>query len=168
MLRATSRISKLIKKAQELGQTALALTDHGNMFGMLEFFTGAKKAGLKPIIGCDLYVAPDSCRNTNYAVGERAWHQVVVLAENDTGYKNTAQNIYRSFKLRSQTVEEQFGDATSNPAILGQLLIDSRTKNSAVYDDILKDLRLLPSRASFRMQIEHWAATALNELAVGS
>jgi DNA polymerase-3 subunit alpha len=88
MLRATSRIGKLIKKAQELGQTAVALTDHGNMFGMLEFFTGAKKAGLKPIIGCDLYVAPDSCRNTNYAVGERAWHQVVVLAENDAGYKN--------------------------------------------------------------------------------
>jgi DNA polymerase-3 subunit alpha len=91
MLRATSRVPKLIQKAQELGQTALALTDHGNMFGMLEFFTGAKKAGLKPIIGCDLYVAPDSCRNTNYAAGERAWHQVVVLAENETGYRNLLQ-----------------------------------------------------------------------------
>jgi intracellular multiplication protein IcmJ len=95
-------------------------------------------------------------------------HVLFCAIANDTGYKNTAQNIYRSFKLRSQTVEEQFGEGTSNPAVLGQLLIDSATKNITVRDDILKDLRLLPSRASFRTQIEHWAATALNELAVGN
>jgi DNA polymerase-3 subunit alpha len=88
MLRSTARIPALIKRAQELGQTALALTDHGNMFGMLEFYTGAKKAGLKPIIGCDLYVAPDARANTSYALGERAWYQVVVLAENEKGYRN--------------------------------------------------------------------------------
>jgi DNA polymerase-3 subunit alpha len=88
MLRATGRIPKLIKKAQELGQTALALTDHGNMFGMLEFYTGARKAGIKPIVGCDLYVAPDDCRNRSYAAGERPWYQVVVLAENEAGYRN--------------------------------------------------------------------------------
>jgi DNA polymerase-3 subunit alpha len=88
MLRSTARIPALIKRAQELGQTALALTDHGNMFGMLEFYTAAKKAGLKPIIGCDLYVAPDSRANASYAMGERAWHQLVVLAENETGYRN--------------------------------------------------------------------------------
>ena len=88
MLRSTARIPALIKKAQEMGQTALALTDHGNMFGMLEFYTAAKKAGLKAIIGCDLYLAPDSRTNTNYASGEKPWHQIVVLAENETGYRN--------------------------------------------------------------------------------
>src|SRR5690606_6150666 len=88
MLRATPRIDGLIKAAQAMGQTALALTDHGNMFGMLEFYTAAKKAGIKPIIGCDLYVAPDARTNTNYAPGERPWHRLTVLAENDTGYHN--------------------------------------------------------------------------------
>jgi DNA polymerase-3 subunit alpha len=88
MLRSTARIPALIKAAQAMGQTALALTDHGNMFGMLEFYTAAQKAGLKPIIGCDLYVSPDSRTNTSYASGERAWHQIVVLAENETGYLN--------------------------------------------------------------------------------
>ncbi len=88
MLRATARIPKLIKKAQDLGQSALALTDLGNMFGVLEFYTGAQKAGLKPIIGCELFVAPDARANTSYAPGERPWSRLVVLAENDTGYRN--------------------------------------------------------------------------------
>ncbi len=91
MLRATARIPALIKAAQAMGQTALALTDLGNMFGMLEFYTAAKKAGLKAIIGCDLFVAPDSRANVNYAPGEKAWHRLVALAENETGYRNLLQ-----------------------------------------------------------------------------
>jgi len=91
MLRATPRIGGLIKAAQAMGQTALALTDHGNMFGMLEFYTAAKKAGLKAIVGCDLYVSPDARANTNYAPGERPWHRLTVLAENEAGYRNLLQ-----------------------------------------------------------------------------
>ncbi len=91
MLRATPRIGGLIKAAQAMGQTALALTDHGNMFGMLEFYTSAKKAGIKPVIGCDLYVAPDVRTNVNYAPGERPWHRLTVLAENEAGYRNLLQ-----------------------------------------------------------------------------
>lgn len=94
-------------------------------------------------------------------------HVLFCAIANDTGYKNTAQAIYRSFKLRSQMVEEQFGEGSSNPAAFGQLLIDSKANNFTYYDNILSNLRLLPSRASFKTQIEHWAATALNELAVG-
>ncbi|HAO99444.1 MAG TPA: DNA polymerase III subunit alpha, partial [Fibrobacteres bacterium] len=88
MLQSTARIDRLIRKAQEMGQTALALTDHGNMFGILEFYTAAQKAGIKPILGCDLYMSPDSRRNTNYAPGQTAWHQVIALAQNSAGYKN--------------------------------------------------------------------------------
>ena len=91
MLRSTVRIPSLIKKALELGQPAVALTDHGNMFGMLEFYTGAKKAGLKPLLGCDLYIAPDSQTNQTYANGQPAWHQVVALAQNAEGYGNLLQ-----------------------------------------------------------------------------
>src|SRR5580704_4784451 len=90
MLRSTVRINSLIKKAQELGQTALALTDHGNMFGMLEFYYAAQKAGLKAVIGCDLYMTPekDKRHQQNYVQGQQGWHQIVALAQNETGYRN--------------------------------------------------------------------------------
>ncbi|ASQ45270.1 hypothetical protein clem_03560 [Legionella clemsonensis] len=82
---------------------------------------------------------------------------------NDTGYKSSAQNIYRSFKFRSQIVEEKFGEGTSDPAIFGQLIIDSGV-TPEVADNLFKNIRLLPSRAKFRKQIERWAASALEEI----
>ena len=64
-------------------------------------------------------------------------------------------------------MDNQFGEGTSNPAIFGQLLIDSRAKDSENSLEVLDKLRLLPSRANFREQIERWAATALSELSGG-
>lgn len=92
-------------------------------------------------------------------------HVLFCAITNDTGYKASAQNIYRSFKSRSQAVEEKFGEGTSDPAIFGQLMIDSAVKTEDVRSKILKDIVLLPSRAKFRMQIEKWAASALEEIA---
>ena len=90
-------------------------------------------------------------------------HVLFCAITNDTGYKSTAQSIYRSFKFRSQQVEEKFGEGTSDPSIFGRLLIDSGidTKKS---DQLFQDIRLLPSRAKFRRQIERWAAGALDEM----
>ncbi|KTD28711.1 HNH endonuclease [Legionella israelensis] len=92
-------------------------------------------------------------------------HVLFCAITNDTGYKSSAQNIYRSFKFRSQTVEEKYGEGTSDPAIFGQLIIDSGINQEDV-DKIFKNVRLLPSRAKFRKQIEKWAASALEEIAV--
>ncbi len=91
-------------------------------------------------------------------------HVLFCAITNDTGYKASAQSIYRSLKFRSQAVEEKFGDGTSNPAVLGQLLIDSELDNKGLSETMLSDIRLLPSRAKFRKQIERWAAIALDEL----
>jgi DNA polymerase-3 subunit alpha len=88
MLQSSARIPALVKKALELKQTSLALTDHGNMFGMLEFHTYAKKNGVKALIGCDLYVAPDSRKNTVYAANQPVWHKLILIAYTDQGYKN--------------------------------------------------------------------------------
>lgn len=92
-------------------------------------------------------------------------HVLFCAITNDTGYKNTAQIIYRSFKFRSQMVEDKFGEGTSDPAILGQLLIDSgMAGDQNLCQQIFNNIRLLPSRAKFRMQIEHWANNALEEM----
>lgn len=92
-------------------------------------------------------------------------HVLFCAITNDTGYKNSAQTIYRSFKFRSQAVEEKFGEGTSDPAILGHLLIDAGQTSKETTEKIFNNIRLLPSRAKFRLQIEHWAASALEEIA---
>lgn len=91
-------------------------------------------------------------------------HVLFCAITNDTGYKNSAQTIYRSFKFRSQAVEDKFGEGTSDPAIFGHLLIDSVNLTEESVSKIVKDIRLLPSRAKFRKQIEGWAASALEEI----
>jgi len=92
-------------------------------------------------------------------------HVLFCAITNDTGYKTTSQSIYRNFKFRSQIIEDKFGEGTSNPTVLGQLLIESGHYETEVGERLLADIRLLPSRAKFRKQIEHWAANALDELA---
>ncbi len=92
-------------------------------------------------------------------------HVLFCAITNDTGYKSTAQSIYRSLKFRTQPVEEKFGEGTSDPAIFGRLLIDSGHANGEKSELVFRDVRLLPSRAKFRKQIESWAAGALEEVA---
>lgn len=91
-------------------------------------------------------------------------HVLFCAITNDTGYKSSAQNIYRSFKLRSQIIEEKFGEGTSDPAIFGQLIIDSGASSAEKEALLFKNVCLLPSRAKFRKQIEQWAASALEEI----
>lgn len=91
-------------------------------------------------------------------------HVLFCAITNDTGYKSTAQNIYRSFKMRSAVIEESFGEGCSDPAILGQLIIDS-SLNQKKLTHLLNNVCLLPSRAKFSKQIEAWASSALDEIA---
>jgi len=91
-------------------------------------------------------------------------HVIFCAITNDTGYKASAQSIYRSFKFRSQLVEDALGEGSSSPSTVGQLLIDSAKTDIKEQQKLLDGVRLLPSRAKFRQQIERWAATALDEL----
>lgn len=91
-------------------------------------------------------------------------HVLFCAMENNTGYQDTAQSIYRSLKFRSQIVESKFGSGTSNPAVMGQMIIDFRSQNKNTKVDILNDLRLLPSQSKFKVQLDAWAAAALKEL----
>lgn len=88
LLDGAATIDGYMKRAKELGMTALAITDHGNMFGAVSFYNACRKNGIKPIIGCEFYVAPGSrTRRTTTAEGDRYYH-LILLAMNDRGYHN--------------------------------------------------------------------------------
>jgi len=87
LLDGLTKIDELVAKAKEDGATALALTDHGVMYGAVEFYQKCKKAGLKPIIGLETYLAPASRLDKNVKADEKNYH-LVLLAKNETGYKN--------------------------------------------------------------------------------
>jgi len=91
-------------------------------------------------------------------------HVLFCAITNDTGYRSTAQTVYRSLKFRSQIVDEQFGEGTSDPSIFAQLLFDPEGEAVDNTKELFANIRLLPSRARFRKHIERWAATALKEL----
>jgi intracellular multiplication protein IcmJ len=92
-------------------------------------------------------------------------HVLFCAMGNGTGYQETAQTIYRSFKFRSQVIENKFGAGTSNPAVLGQLMLEQKARGVEEKVNVLKDLRLLPSYTKFKAQLDAWAAAALEELA---
>ncbi|HHZ17433.1 MAG TPA: DNA polymerase III subunit alpha [Peptococcaceae bacterium] len=87
LLDGASKIKELVTQAREAGMEALAITDHGVMYGVIEFYKEAKKAGLHPIIGCEVYVAPRSRFDKAAGVDETPYH-LVLLAENQEGYAN--------------------------------------------------------------------------------
>lgn len=87
LLDGAARIKKLVQKAVELGMPALAITDHGAMFGVIDFYKACRQAGIKPIIGCEVYVAPRSRWQKEAKMDESPYH-LVLLAENERGYRN--------------------------------------------------------------------------------
>ena len=82
------RIPELMKKVKECGMPAVALTDHGNLFGAIEFYQEAMKAGVKPIIGVEAYLAPGSHNERNATSGRDAATHLTLLSQDETGYKN--------------------------------------------------------------------------------
>ena len=86
LLDGATRIDKLAERLKELGMDSCAITDHGNMYGAVEFYRVMKKNGIKPIIGCEIYVAPEG--RTNRDVKGHGYNHLVILAENNEGLKN--------------------------------------------------------------------------------
>ena len=87
LLDGACRIGPLIERAKELGQTALAITDHGVMYGAVAFYKAAVAAGIRPIIGCEVYVAPRGMTDRVHGVDD-AYTHLVLLCRDETGYHN--------------------------------------------------------------------------------
>ncbi len=96
LLDGASNISRMISKAVSLGMPAIAMTDHGNMFGVPYFVKEAEAAGIKPIIGCEVYLAKGSRFERKKTAGKQYYH-LILLAKNKTGYHNLAKLVSRSF-----------------------------------------------------------------------
>ena len=90
LLDGYSKIDKLVNRARDHGMPALGITDHGTMFGVIEFFNAAKAAGIKPLIGVEAYMAARRMSDKEAHIDKHAAH-LLLLAENDTGYRNLLQ-----------------------------------------------------------------------------
>ncbi|MBQ2669448.1 MAG: PHP domain-containing protein, partial [Clostridia bacterium] len=87
LLDGEASIPKLISRVKELGMTSCAITDHGSMYGVVDFYRDAKAQGIHPVIGCEVYVAPRSYKDKVHDIDNKNSH-LILLAENQTGYKN--------------------------------------------------------------------------------
>ncbi|MCI8526254.1 MAG: DNA polymerase III subunit alpha [Oscillospiraceae bacterium] len=96
LLDGACRISRLMERVKELGQDTVAITDHGVMYGVIDFYKAAKKAGVKPIIGCEVYVAPRSRLERVHGLDNEA-HHLVLLCMDHTGYENLSYMVSQSF-----------------------------------------------------------------------
>jgi DNA polymerase III subunit alpha len=97
ILDGASDIKKLINRVKEMGMSSVAITDHGNMFGVFDFLKAAKGAGIKPIVGCEMYVAEES-RFEKKGREDRSGYHLILLAKNHEGYKNLSRLCSLSFK----------------------------------------------------------------------
>lgn len=150
MLDGLSRIPQLVEKAIADGQTALAMTDHGGMYGTIHFYNACKKAGIKPIIGLEAYMAKESRHDKQTKMGSDQYH-ITLLAQNETGYKNlmrltTLANLEGfSYKPRiDKEILAQYSEgiiATSGcmSSLINRALLDDKTAEAEEHVTWFKD-----------------------------
>ena len=97
LLDGSNKIKEYVKRVKELGMDSAAITDHGVMYGVIDFYRAAKAEGIKPILGCEVYVAPNSRFDKELTGGEDRYYHLVLLAENNTGYANLMKIVSRGF-----------------------------------------------------------------------
>ena len=97
LLDGSNKIKEYVKRVKELGMDSAAITDHGVMYGVIDFYKEATAAGINPIIGCEVYVAPGSRFDRELTGGEDRYYHLVLLAENNTGYSNLVKIVSRGF-----------------------------------------------------------------------
>src|SRR4030042_825039 len=94
LLDGLCRLNQVVSKAKELGMDSLAITDHGNMYGVIDFYIAARAIGIKPIIGCELYVAQTDRHNKSAA--DKTPYHLTLLAKNQQGYHNLIQLVTKA------------------------------------------------------------------------
>ncbi len=97
LLDGSNKIKEYVARVKELGMDSAAITDHGVMYGIIDFYRAAKEAGINPVIGCEVYVAPNSRFDKELTGGEDRYYHLVLLAENNAGYANLMKIVSKGF-----------------------------------------------------------------------
>ena len=97
LLDGSNKIKEYVARVKALGMDSAAITDHGVMYGVIDFYRAAREAGIKPILGCEVYVAPNSRFDKELTGGEDRYYHLVLLAENNVGYANLTKIVSRGF-----------------------------------------------------------------------
>lgn len=97
LLDGSNKIKEYVERVKELGMNSAAITDHGVMYGVIDFYRAARAAGIKPVLGCEVYVAPNSRFDREISGGEDRYYHLVLLAENNTGYANLMKIVSKGF-----------------------------------------------------------------------
>ena len=97
LLDGSNKIKEYVARVKELGMNSAAITDHGVMYGCIDFYRAAKEAGINPVIGCEVYVAPGSRFDREAGSGDDRYYHLVLLAENNRGYANLMKIVSKGF-----------------------------------------------------------------------
>ena len=154
LLDATIRIKELVEKLQSSGMNSCAITDHGNMYGTFKFQQAMRSAGLKPIIGCEIYIAPRSMQEKEFGIDNEYFH-LVLLAKDLIGYKNLVkivslahmEGFYYKPRIDLKTLSKYIDGLIALSACLSGPLskpilkknFNEAKKNAQIYKDIFKD-----------------------------
>ena len=97
LLDGSNKIKECVARVKELGMNSAAITDHGVMYGVIDFYKAARAAGIKPVLGCEVYVAPGSRFDRELSHGDDRYYHLVLLAENNQGYQNLMKIVSKGF-----------------------------------------------------------------------
>ena len=97
LLDGSNKITEYVARVKELGMNAAAITDHGVMYGVIDFYKECKQQGIRPILGCEVYVAPGSRFDRELSHGDDRYYHLVLLAENNVGYQNLIKIVSIGF-----------------------------------------------------------------------
>ena len=180
LLDGAVRMRELMKKAREFKMPAVAMTDHGNLFGAIEFYQEARRAGIKPIIGCEAYIAPRSHKERASSMREAAYH-FTLLAQDETGYGNLVKLISTAhldgFHYRPRIDKELLAQyakgliglsgclASEVNSALQANKIDIAKQAAAEYRDILGPENFFIEMHDHGMEEQKWCNSVLPELA---
>ena len=180
LLDGAIRMRELMKKAREFRMPAVAMTDHGNLFGAIEFYQEAKRAGIKPIIGCEAYIAPRSHKDRPNSMREAAYH-FTLLAQDEIGYHNLVKLISTAhldgFHYRPRIDKELLAAHSKGLIGLSGCLasevnsaiqsnkIDIGTQAAAEYRDILGPENFFMEMHNHGMEEQQWCNAVLPKIA---
>jgi DNA polymerase-3 subunit alpha len=180
LLDGAIRMRELMKKVKEFGMPAVAMTDHGNLFGAIEFYQEAQRAGVKPIIGCEAYIAPRSHKDRSSSMRDAAYH-FTLLAQNETGYRNLVKLISTAhldgFHYRPRIDKELLAQHSAGLIGLSGCLasevnsalqankIDIATKAAAEYRDLLGAENFFIEMHDHGIEEQKWCNAVLPKIA---